>query len=402
MLGDSRTVANRTSDATNIYSWGSSGVIGWLRRLSKQRFKVLYFGGVSGERTDQINARVPTAIASGAGTFVYWGGINDIAQNYPTSGTSGATAAANIIEAGRLILAAGGTFVVFLDYASTSGGTAAQFAQMMEMNARVNAWAISTPGVIVFDAAHIMLDYTTATAPTLRSGSTYDGTHPSMRYAYLLGKALYAQLSSMLVTSVGRRVSGLQDQFATNPFELLPNGNNMTASGGSGSGSGGVTGTIPLSVIVTRTGSAAATAISTSAAPDGGNYLIAAITGAASGDVIRLRYVPTLVNFISGENYRAMVDVDVSGTANLDSVRLCLEYEVGGSTVTLSIDGNYATGERPGVPDSETYSATLLTEAFPVPASPTAVRWYVEARFNGASGAATVQLSNASLMRIPT
>lgn len=405
-LGDSRTAVNLVTNAgVNLSAWNASGVVSWFRRLTGQRFRVVYHGGVSGDRTDQINERVSAALATRPGMVVYWGGINDIGGAYPTAGTSGATAFSNIKAAGVRCISSGALFVVFTEYPVT-GWSASQVSQMHELNARLSYWAQTTPGVVLFDTYRLIVDGTNSTSPTQKSGYTWDGTHPSMRGAYVMGKALATALSGIVPALGPRRVGGLQDVFANNPYELLPNGNHLTTSGGGGSGTGGVTGTIPGSINITRSGSSAATAVSTSASPDGlsGNDCILTITGAASGDYIQYRPLPTLGNFILGETYQAIAEIDVSGTANVDSVRLSWAYEHASTTSYFALDSNYATGERSGVPDSETWSETLMTEPMTIPATGvtlTAVRMYLEIRFNGAAGAAVVKVRNASLRRIP-
>jgi lysophospholipase L1-like esterase len=405
LLGDSRTAVNRVLNAgVNLAVYNASGVFSQLRAKSGQRFRLLYNGGVSGERTDQINARVDTALSYYPGLVIYWAGINDIAQSYPSGTTSASTAFANIQAAGNKCIATGAQFLVFADYPAT-GWTAAQVGQMFELNARLSNWAQTTPGVILFDACRYMLDYTTATAPTQKAGYTYDGVHPSMRGAYVLAKALDGLISSSVPNFSPKRISGLQDNFTNNPWELLANGNHITTSGGAGSGAGGITGTVPGSMNITRTGTTAATVVSTAVAADGisGNDCVLTITGAASGDVIRARHLPTLGNFVLGATYQAMCDIDVSGTSGLDSVRLAFEYE-DSSVAYLTIDQNYATGERPGIPDAESFTYTLLTDPITIPltATLTNARWYIEVRFNTAAGAATVKMRNCSMRRIPT
>jgi lysophospholipase L1-like esterase len=405
LLGDSRTAVNRVLNAgVNLAVWNASGVFSQLRARSGQRLRLLYNGGVSGDRTDQINARVDTALSYFPGLVIYWAGINDIGQNYPTAATSGATAFANIKAAGEKCIASGAQFLVFADYPA-AGWNATQVAQLFELNARLSNWAQTTAGVILFDTCRYVLDYTTATAPTQKTGMTYDGVHPTMRLAYTLGKGLDGLISPSIPNLGPKRIAGMQDNFAANPWELLANGNHITTSGGAGSGAGGVTGTVPSGMNISRTGTTAATAVSTAAAADGvsGNDCVLTITGAAANDVIRARHLPTLGNFVLGATYQAMCDIDVSATSGLDSVRLAFEYE-DSSVAYLSIDQNYATGERPGIPDAETYTQTLLTDPITIPLSATLTnaRWYIEVRFNTAAGAATIKMRNCSLRRIPT
>src|SRR5438874_13044914 len=94
-LGDSR-VAQTHADpsflnktAYNHFSMGNA--------LAGNRALMVMNLGNSGDRTDQVLARLRTALTCGAYWMYIHCGVNDIAQNYPTAGTAGVTAFTNIV-----------------------------------------------------------------------------------------------------------------------------------------------------------------------------------------------------------------------------------------------------------------------------------------------------------------
>lgn len=394
-LGDSRI----EQGFVNGVQYYANGVISHLRALMKGNLRVAYSGGVSGNRTDQMLARLNNAINSGAGILFIWGGVNDIAQSFPTATTSGVTAFNNIKLMAETARLAGIVPIVTTETPVTSGWNATQYAQLYELNARLANYVQTTTGVQLLDMHAQVVDFTSATPGTVKSGVYTDATHVNNLGAYLGGVALYSILTNFVPPGIRRKRAGLQDEYANNPYEVLTNGNFMTTSGGIGSGSNGVTGTIPGSWTVTRIGSAAATAVSTVTASDGfGKACQLAITGAASGDEIRMLQDVTLGRLTSGETYRATCDVKISGNTNLEGVYLYFEFNNGVSTTRYDMYCNALGG---GYPDSSTLNLTL--QPVDLVTSGTlawlTVRGYV--RFNGAAGAATVEFSNFSCTKVP-
>jgi len=144
-LGDSRVAAVYADLNQRIYSGYSP--LNWANALSDQRMVIGTTFGVSGDRTDQALARLSAAIATGAGTLYIQCGLNDIAQQYPTAGTSGATAAANIMVMAEAARAVGMLVVIEIEVGSSAMNTAALVGQVVELNERLYEYAERTPGV---------------------------------------------------------------------------------------------------------------------------------------------------------------------------------------------------------------------------------------------------------------
>jgi lysophospholipase L1-like esterase len=247
-LGDSR-VASMFTDPSNSpprYKTENSQ-INQMIALSGRRVQLAYFGGVSGDRTDQIMARTSLAIASGAGVFYILGGVNDIAQNYPSAMRSGAVAAANIIAMARAFVAAGGEVIVETEIGSENF-TSAQISQMLELNQRLRDFSASQAHVHLHAATYAVMDADSSTSAIAFNASySMDGTHLTPRAAYYWGKSLAALLSSIVPPAYHGQVSRFETA-ANGRLQLLANPIFAAATGGTpGSGN---TGSLPSSISV--------------------------------------------------------------------------------------------------------------------------------------------------------
>ena len=160
-LGDSRIAATYL-DISTRRNLGARSPLNWANALMGHRLVIGDDYGVSGDRTDQMLARLAAATASGAGLLYLQGGVNDIAQNYPTAGTSGATAFANLrtmAEAGR---AAGMQVVIEVEVGAQNLNTVAFVTQINELNALIYEYAEKTPRVYVHDARSVVLNATSS------------------------------------------------------------------------------------------------------------------------------------------------------------------------------------------------------------------------------------------------
>lgn len=279
-IGDSRVDAVTMDGGQMLYS-ASSG-LNWANALLGGRLLVLPDFGVSGDRTDQIRQRIDAAISTGAGTLYILAGVNDIAQRFPSSTTSGATAFENIRYMAERGTAANMVAVVELEVGA-DGLEADQHAQIAELNARLIEWAERAPGIRLNDVRGEVMDPTKA-GTKFRAGMSYDGTHQGSRGSFVHGRVLAPVLASIVgprpvaaraaieVPSAGRR------QLLVNPLFTAATGGTLV---------GNATGTVPNGWTA-RTGGGAAVAVSTRADPDGvGNNVILDLTFSAAGDEVQ-------------------------------------------------------------------------------------------------------------------
>jgi lysophospholipase L1-like esterase len=137
--------------------------------------------GVYGERTDQIAARLDSAVA-GAGVLVVQAGINDVVQRRPVE-----EAARNLeamIERGRRL----GLVVAVADVLPWDNGDARAAADIIRLNERIHTLAARL-------AVPLLPFHDTLADPgrpaRMREGLSDDGDHPSVEGHRLLGERAF-------------------------------------------------------------------------------------------------------------------------------------------------------------------------------------------------------------------
>jgi lysophospholipase L1-like esterase len=360
-LGDSR-LARVYYSLSNNFGFSGYTSFTWANARTGHRLKVIYNGGVSGDCSDQMLARVAPAIASGAGTLVVRIGVNDVNNSgvgYTTRNTVGPNQGVavttsnvalicfqNIQWAVQQFLQNGGQKVIlFLESGAEVFGTG-QIAATIDLNQRIREFAEVTRGVLLHDAWTLMHNPAASTASTLRFKTGYaaeatgSGTHESNLGAYMGGKVLanlitanYAELP-FLPSDVNEITSITLNNLLLNPLF-------MTTSGGTGSGSNGVTGTIPGSWTVDRFGGGGTqtVAVSTGAPADGspGNECVLACTFAAAGDTIRLRQDPLPANWAIGDIVEGVACVVIdAGATSLAGIQMDLQLNDGTTTNSIT------------------------------------------------------------------
>jgi lysophospholipase L1-like esterase len=365
-IGDSR-VAALYLDSTQRNKCAHSP-LGWANALLGQRMIYGDSLGVSGNRTDQMLARLSTAIATGAGTLYIQGGVNDIAQNYPTAGTSGATAFANIKTMAEAARAAGMTVVIEAEVGGNTMNTAALVGQVNDLNARLYEYAERTPGVHLHDARPVVLQPTFSdTALQFKTGHSYDGTHVSGRGGLYWGESLAALLGPVIPARMmtlgrnraelpgnGRRHLALNPLFATATGGVLVNG---------------ATGTVPGNWNGYRSNTSSTVAFSTQADASGfGNNAIVDFTAVAQGDQARLFQDIGTSNWQAGDVVEAYAEVQVTGTpAILGALWLQLTNNTGSGGASYdNMDMIATTTTNFNGPDKAIASLTLKTRPFTI------------------------------------
>lgn len=403
-IGDSRIDQIWLDAPHRNLSAGSPFAVG--NALSGHR--AVWFGafGVSGDRTDQINVRVPAALATNPAWLLYMGGVNDIGQNFPAAGTSGATAAANILIAVQAAAAQGVGTILVTDPGATTL-TAAQIGQLNILNEKLREMAERQTMVVLIDLARALQNPTNSTT-AIAFGTNYmrDTLHPGNLGGYIGGKAVAAVFQAIFPPRPFLTTNIIETPSATSLTGLLVNPLYSTASGGTCT-AGACTGTVAGSWTVDRSAAATSTAVaSVQAAGDGspGNEQVLVVTCAAGGEEIRLRQDATPANIAFGDilSMTANVTVDASATG-LSFVTAYVGASVD-SVTTEGYDGFGLAGGACGAScvgnDGTTYSAQLASQPFAVPAG--ALLNFVTGRIRiGCSGAgtATIRVKQAQLRK---
>lgn len=292
-LGDSRVAAIHNDPDRRVLS--NRSPLNWANALLGQRMSLLDTFGVSGDRTDQMAARIDAVIATGAGLLYLQGGLNDIAQRHPSPDSSGAVAADTLITLADIAREAGMTVVMEAEVGSNSLD-AGQVAQIGELNARLAAHVAITPGVHLHDARRAVLDPLAGDAGLLyRAGFSYDGVHPGGVGARAWGESLAVVLGALVPAGPSPLIANRSELPANGRRQLLLNPMMTLTTGGSDDTGG----TVPACFVVERLGGATAT-LSTRADPDGmGNNTVIAAAFSAAGqqvlfkqDVLPAYYAP--------------------------------------------------------------------------------------------------------------
>ena len=226
ILGDS--ITNQSSEnagvndpdtGTKVYAYKNTGYFGWVQTLMGHRFHLLRNAGVSGERSDQIRARIAAQVVPYAPEWcIVLAGTNDVLQSIAQ-----ATATANITGIYDDLLAAGIKVIACTIPPNNSATTTAQKQTLHGTNAAIRDYARSHRGVVVVDWHAAIADANTG-SPV--ANATSDGTHPTAFGAYLLGRVMADALDRFIPPTLTLLGSN------ADPFNLLTNGR-MNGTAGS-------------------------------------------------------------------------------------------------------------------------------------------------------------------------
>lgn len=409
-LGDSMTFQN--ADGTPWWK-RPYGYLSWAEILSGGRLisPAEFNFGVSGERSDQMLARVGRVVAARPDICVVFGGVNDL----PTL-----TAAQTIRNLERIYdrLRDAGIFVVAVPPipAGVLAGqtlTDAQQAHLAQVRHYIRARSIGG-GFAVADAGPLLLDHASSKglpiggAPagsSIPTAMTYDGLHPSIRGAFWIGKTIAGVLESRLC---GRPpiLDGAHDQFdaLTNPTgsKLGPA---LALGTPGGTVSGGASGTAPAGWVLQRqsAGGSLTGAFETQALANGTSrpaYRITASGSQASGEARGRLYRQIYSSYAPGEKVEGLVEVEVSGIgpSSLTELQLQVADTTGQLARVLGTQAGVLTGTKFCYPD-QTWSGVLRTSPI-VLGNTAALDFVVNLGVAGIDGAsASVTLTGAKLAR---
>ncbi|MGN5374572.1 GDSL-type esterase/lipase family protein [Sphingomonas hankookensis] len=387
-LGDSRVAALYLDPAR--MNRGTRSPLHWANSLLGQRMTIGDTFGVSGDRTDQMLARLPAAIATGAGLLYVQGGINNIgavasgnpAYTYAHAVTGevvtidsvAAVAMRDLRQIADTARRAGMTVVIENEIGGSSLSTAEKIGALNNLRAAIADYGAQTPGVHVHDAYAVVMQPGAAT-PTFRTGYAYDGIHATGRGAYWHGKSL-ATLLDRLVPPRSVLSRGAIDTPANGRRQLLAN-HLFTATTG-GTAGNGVTGDVPSGWTAAVSTNAGSAVLSSVANADGvGNGVRAAIDFTAAGS-FRLEQAlggtpggQYHANLRPGDEVEGFALVEITGTpAILAAVQMeasAASAGSGGTGVTsLDMTGPAAATDL-GINDSALLTLRTRPIILPVP-----------------------------------
>lgn len=323
-IGDSRVAALFLD--RNQLSRAITSPLNWANALLGQRLTIGTGYGVSGERTDQMLARMAAVTASGAGLLYIQGGVNDIAQNYPAAATSGQTAFANIRTMADTARRAGMIVVVEAEVGADSL-SAAMLAQVEELNVRLADYAERTPGIHLHDARGAVLQPGFGEGGVrYRTGYSYDGTHVNGRGAAAWGESLATLIDRLVPPRSGPLIRNRAQVAANGRRQIAANPLFATATGGAVQGMG-ASGTVPAGWTGVCAAGATA-AFATQADPRGlGNDVVIDWTVTAANDAVRLAQTIDAASWRAGDALEGFAEVELVGNpTGLASCHLQLSH----------------------------------------------------------------------------
>lgn len=343
IIGDSITNNNYFNSGSNpqLQSYHCAGYWNWAASLLGQRLLLVNAGGVGGNQTPDVLARLQRDMLSYSPTFgLVMIGINDL-----YAGTSAATIIANLTSIYSQMRDQGITVIA----CTITPGTfsAAQIRQWTAVNAWIVDYCRVTTGMICADTAAAYLSSTDGAPAT---GATGDGIHPSIIGALAIGRCLYELLDSIIPKVPVLSASSLPLGASTKSIILngLCFGNNPSGTNG-WTAQAGITGNGPNSWNASRSGTTTANS-SVVARSDwrAGQWLRLAITYAANNERVAVYPNDTIFKSWSSGGGVSLNDIVRPGTPK-------------GSAYRVITAGSLATGSDPTAGWSTTLGATFTS-----------------------------------------
>ncbi|USL89098.1 esterase [Arthrobacter phage Casserole] len=308
---------NPLDPVETAYSDGSkaTGMFAWANAMLGHRIKMAGNGGVPGENSEQILARIDSLLRIPCDFVSALSGANDFAQGWEASRTIAAQKA--IYDK---IVAAGKRPIVLTTMSRSSMNNAAGYLYLATVNQALKNYARNTPGAILADISSVMTNPATG-VPYTAPNTTGDGTHPNAIGAHAMGKVIADALRPIIPAT---------DVFSSNNLDPLNYCTNACNTGTTGTVANGITGTPGTGWQFTAPSGVVEAAVSKVARTDG-----------LPGEWTRCTIGPTnTANIIAGGTVR----FDATGANGVkvgDKITVAIEVRVSGLTGVSRFDGGY-------------------------------------------------------------
>lgn len=385
-LGDSITNAimdipeEPDSDQTVPHAhYYATGPFTWANIMMRHKFRPIYEGGVSGNTTTQILARVSeiTSLNPKPGWCMVGGGINDI-----VSGVSAATIIANLQAIYNELNRNNIRVIATTILPCSAVNTDALKAVLHSVNRWLKEYAWINPNIVLVDWHHVIADPATGLPAT---NMTTDGTHPTAQGAALLGSFLYNALNP-LVPSVDLLANNIQDT-ATN---ILGNGFMTGDAAGVATGWATNLGTAPITASkVART--------------DGKPGVWQQIKATGAGTVY-LNYTTDAANlgtkFNVGDKVYGQIEFETDNDfVGLTKFQARIDF-LNASNQTLGLAGDNVLNAGLGNADLRMTSGVFRTPELTVMEGCNKFIFYVQLTFAGAGSGGTIRVSRAEIRKV--
>lgn len=362
----------------------------WLRA---SRPVLLRNCGVTGEKIAEIYARIDSALALNPSIVIFCGGTNDLGIS------STDTIVSYIKSIAYRVVNTGASFIAWT-IPPRGTPTAAQSAQIQEINKRILRLPKEIPGVRVVDAFGALVDPSSATAAAL-TGVLSDGIHLSSKGGRLVGALLQTEIDAVVQSADPLPKSGIDGYHATNnpsSSNLVANPILLTTTGGIVVAP--VTGTAASGFQLQVTGSIATAVASVVADSAGyGNAQRIVVTPAAANDAMRIIVSNVVSRATAGRKYKAMCKVKTSGLTGQSvlSYLTMYAYIVTPAETTLSVQEHQWAGGSANTVQQADYDTTFETQPFVLPSGATSLYFEVQLKFIAAGSPVTIDVSRLSI-----
>lgn len=409
ILGTSITDQNSKNiqppTASPSRAWFTDGYATWLRILTCQRINLPVENdfGVSGDKFQDMLARIVSVIAVNPDYVIVEGGSNNIAVD---SFTTMRDAWLALITS----LRAAGITPIILPMPPRAGAvlTTAQIQQQQRFYNYQREFCLNNRGYLFCDYLGYWLDQTSTSSVPLAGMVKADNLHPTAIGAYWMGKALADLITPLLPPRPSHVLSNADIYDATNN----PTGNLLYSSGvnrGLLAGTGGTetananltyngTGLAAGMTVLRGTATSTCTVTNSKENPrvDTGRssgerqiIQIAASTGGGADEVYNLRFAPALADVAAGDWYYGEVHIEVSvAPTNVLALEFyLLETRPSNSQTAIDCALNSALA---GVLPTVTWTGVLRTPPIQRTSDASALQANIRARLKTDAGAAGI------------
>lgn len=397
ILGDSFGQRTYPTGGTPAYKWMDYGYWTWANLLLDSPFRLLNNGGIAGQTSEEILARVQTDVLDYSPDWCFFlASINDVAGGLTPEQTI-----ANQQAAITQMVNAGINVCVMAIGPYTANANATKHVH--RVNRAMAEFCAETSGTIFVDTYAEMVNPTSATG-AIASGMSDDALHLSPKGARAWGQAIADALSPHIKSTV-LLPSSMSESYlvSTDEYQLLDNplftGSAGTASGVGASGTAADDWTFGIaSGSATTVGSVAARTV----AADGdaiGNNQVLTISAASSGALVNLRLIPNLLALAStGSTVYLVGHIQLENPVDVAYVRAAIFITVAGVSYQVRVMEN-----SDGTYDNTGFSFKFRTAEFVIPeGSVTTFQCRADIGFGtSGAGSAVLKLGRAGLYQIP-
>lgn len=359
----------------------SDGMFAWANAQLGHRLKMAGNGGVPGDTSEQILARLDALLAIPSDIVSVLAGANDFAQGWAAARTI--TALTTIYSK---IRATGRRLVVCTTMSRSTMNTTAGYAYLATVNQFIKNYARKTPGVILADISSAMTDPATG-IPYISPFHTADGTHPNAIGAQAMGKVIADAL---------RPFYPANDVFSSNNNDPLNYMRNACNLGTAGTVANGITGTPGTQWGLSASGGTVDAAVSKVARTDGlpGEWTRITLGATNTSNVVASGGVwwdlTGAAGLKPGDVITTAIEVRTSGLAGVSQFN-------GGSyhPNSQALDLKNVWQQGSGTVKDNTY--TLMVEGAVIQASAT----YMQARVSVQATAGVIDIGRATVFKTP-